>query len=214
MPNSILDSNLLNAVKKGDLDAVAEYAAEGAKATAQDSNGRCGLYFAAQVGNIDMIKLLLVHKGDVNAADDDGFTPLKAAIEAKEFTAAALLLEQQADINQRDGNAKFAALHAAVNSDMREKDGSRITFLLEHGADFNGVRNLSNLTPYEMAKDHLTRFPDAQYAINAFDAFFEGKENHARRLKQEAEAERSAAVFGGTTRPIVAKVIRFKNPAA
>ncbi|MDE1153380.1 MAG: ankyrin repeat domain-containing protein [Micavibrio sp.] len=214
MGSTVLDNNLLNAAKKGDLDTVSDCAAEGAKATAQDVNGRCGLYYAAQAGDLDMIRLLLVHKGDVDAADDDGFTPLKAAIEAKQFGAAGLLLEQQANINKQDGNALFTALHAAVNSDMREKDGSRITFLLEQGADFNSVRNLSGQTPYEMAKDHLTRLPDAQFAINAFDAFLEGAENHARRLQREAEAERSAAVFGGLTRPIAAKVIRFKNPAA
>ena len=209
---SYLDKFLLKAVLNGSLDDVSEYIAEHADVDAVDSNGRSGLYHAAAAGNEDMIKLLLVHKGDPNLADDDGVLPLSASLLEKNYSTAKLLLDNGAKANLPAGDKKMTALHAAINMDLKDHTAERVTFLLENGADANGAANAAGYTPYAQAKAYIGQWPDAEIIVNAMAVFAEGQEVVARRLKDEFIAAETSRVFSGSTTAAKVKTVRFAAP--
>jgi len=228
MANTESDNALIEAAKRGDLDAVSELAADHANINAQDVNGRTGLYFAASNGDENMVMLLLTHQGKLNIADEDGLTPLTAALAGGHFNLAGLLLQQGAEIDARHGEKLLSALHVAVNLDLKTAsaageaqaarnqvvtggdDAPAVSFLLDKGANFTDIKDAFGRTARRQAEDYLAQWPQARVIVNAFDAHIEGKEKHAERLQREAAADREKAIFGGLAKPVAARTIRFK----
>lgn len=228
MPNSELDTALLDAARAGDLDKVSALAADHANVNAQDVNGRTGLYFAAGNGDENMVMLLLTHQGQPNIADDDGLTPLTQALAGGHFGLAGLLLRQGAEIDARHGDKLLSALHVAVNLDLQTasaagaaqaarnqvvtggEEAPAVSFLLEKGANVTDIRDAFGRTARRQAENYLAQWPEARVIVNAFDAHIEGKDNHAQRLEREAAADREKAIFGGLAKPVAARTIRFK----
>ncbi|XP_005806956.1 myotrophin-like [Xiphophorus maculatus] len=96
------------ALKNGEVNEV-----QGVLKTGEDVNqsleGRKPLHYAADFGQVDMIKYLL-HKGaDVNATDKHGLTPLMYACFEDHKECAKILLEKGADkhIKSPDGVSAF-----------------------------------------------------------------------------------------------------------
>jgi ankyrin repeat protein len=56
--------------------------AEGADIDARRAGGFTPLHDASQLGNEEMIRLLLEHMADINATTDDGQTPMELAIKS------------------------------------------------------------------------------------------------------------------------------------
>jgi ankyrin repeat protein len=54
----------------------------GANVGARDGYGRTPLYWAAEAGNADVVRLLIGAGADMNAASDDGVTPLSTVVVA------------------------------------------------------------------------------------------------------------------------------------
>lgn len=85
--------NLFTASFRGDLDSVQTILEKGVSINSQDELNRTALFFAAQQGHTDLVKLLLDRGADPNiVGTGKGLTPLKVA-EAKGFTEIVDLLK-------------------------------------------------------------------------------------------------------------------------
>jgi len=95
---------------RGQLDRLVESAiAQGADVDTRDGNGRTALSWAAQHGNVDMMRLLLANGADIALADKGGRTPLMWAAIVNRKEAAAFLLRQGADPTATDDEGRTAA---------------------------------------------------------------------------------------------------------
>jgi ankyrin repeat protein len=80
---SYMSTELIEAVKAGDIDATRKLLAAGADVNFRDSEGATLLMTAAHTGNLAMVMTLIDAGADVNACDERGWTPLmKAAYNA------------------------------------------------------------------------------------------------------------------------------------
>jgi len=92
-----LDSELLEAARKGDARRVRELLDRGADVNARDVFDRTPLHLAAAFGHLDVAKLLLDRGADIDARESDGWTPLHYAAVNGRLDVARLLLERGAD---------------------------------------------------------------------------------------------------------------------
>lgn len=102
-----------------------------AKADLNASNAfHTPLYYAADLGNVEIVKALLESGADANAATQSGRTPLYAAIKNGEITA--LLLSAKADPNQQSQGASPILIAAIENG-----SDDAVKALLKGGANVN-----------------------------------------------------------------------------
>jgi ankyrin repeat protein len=93
--------------------------------------GSTPLMFAARVGDVESVRVLLAAGADANDALPDGTSALVMAAHSGHGDVAAVLLENGADPNGL--SAGYTALHAAV----LKSDLALVKALLAHGADPN-----------------------------------------------------------------------------
>jgi ankyrin repeat protein len=156
---------LHDAIAAGDLVRVRAEIADGADVNEEDLLAGLPLMAAAQMGNIEIAKLLLANGASVDAKDLTG-TALHAAALAGRLGAAELLIERGADVNAADDRGTTPLQRAAgyghvdlvellirhggkINSEYRSRsalhaaagEGQEATarLLLAHGADVRGV---------------------------------------------------------------------------
>ena len=70
---------LLEAARKGNIEAVKQHLAAGTDVNAKVKSGSTPLHFAALNGRKVIVELLIAKGADVNAKDEDGETPLDQA---------------------------------------------------------------------------------------------------------------------------------------
>jgi len=88
-----LNSELLEAARKGDARRVRELLDRGADVNARDKRGFTPLHVAAVNDHVDVAKLLLEHGADIDARDKYGFTPLDLARETGHVGVARVIEE-------------------------------------------------------------------------------------------------------------------------
>ncbi|MGD0730687.1 MAG: ankyrin repeat domain-containing protein [Terracidiphilus sp.] len=110
---------LIEAVKKGDKEALKTLLEKGANARAKDDDGDFALTLACRKGHRDIAQLLIDHGADVNAKDKGGYTALMAASENYQANSAQLLLERGADVNAKT-KAGWTAAKLASNRGCKE----------------------------------------------------------------------------------------------
>lgn len=209
MKQGVLEKNLLSAALKGDIDAVDEYADEGADVDAADGAERTALWHAASAGNLTMIQILFKHGADPNAPDRDGITPLIAALKEHKWKAAETLLEM-ADIDARAGSKMFTALHSAIWQDMADDDHRRVEFLMKHNADAYKADE-AGVTPLQTARDLAQKWPAAQKLVDLIEEFKDGPEAREQYLARKRDNAIRDGMMHGTTRTLTAKTARWKN---
>jgi len=153
------NSQLVRAVKEGDVAAARAALDLGADANAQVASGATPLTLAAlrghtevvkvllekgakvsagtlmgavQQGHIETVKVLLENGADVNARLTNGQTPLLIAAWADHAEIVALLLKNGADIGAKLNDGATALLAAAQNGHV-----DVVKILLQNGADVN-----------------------------------------------------------------------------
>jgi len=82
---------LLEAARKGNIEAVKQHLAAGTDVNAKVKSGSTPLHFAAGYGRKEIVELLIAEGADVNAQKNSGGTPLGHAISGKHPKTADLL---------------------------------------------------------------------------------------------------------------------------
>jgi hypothetical protein len=137
-----LRSRLIEAARKGDVQAVRALVSTGVKIDSTDGNGLNALHHAAQEGQAEVIAVLVDAGADVDAKTENGLakTPLHLASEsAQPGTAQAVdaLVQGRADVNARDakGNSPLHSLFEGADGQRGSADAKAQSLLKDGGAD-------------------------------------------------------------------------------
>lgn len=87
------------------------------------------IYGAAQVGHVDLIRMLLLNGADIDVSNDQGSTPLHVATDRIHHDAVRYLLEANASVAVRNNDGETPLLRAARNGSL-----ACASLLLAHGA--------------------------------------------------------------------------------
>ena len=143
-------ADIHEAAKKGSLEKVKDFLANGEKVDVKDKHGLTPLYYAAAKGHKDVCELLISQGADVNAGSEIGFVPLTGALNNRTERGAEifkLLVAQRADININFGG--YPLLHQAVASCHNESVRNIAEFLISKGVDVN-AKGYKDRTPLHM----------------------------------------------------------------
>ncbi|MCC7201001.1 MAG: ankyrin repeat domain-containing protein [Gammaproteobacteria bacterium] len=130
--NGPLETSLLSAATKGDVPALADLLARGARIDAVDpADGQTALLKAIGNGDIAATRLLIERGANLEVVNAIGYTPLQFAAGLEYTALAKLLVDRGANVNSRAGRLP-ALIHATRTSNLELVD-----YLLAKGADPN-----------------------------------------------------------------------------
>jgi len=172
------DWNLVESVLKREHKAVLMLLQRGANPDAEAEGGMSALMFAAESGDLLLVKILVLNGADPELSHMEGTTPLLIAVLNNHFDVAHFLLEKGADPDHRDSYQGSALLYAAAinnyeiadlllfygaSDSIRDRDGNTALMtsvffgntetsdvLLQNGLDPDGRDKLNN-TPLMIA---------------------------------------------------------------
>src|SRR5438874_10656 len=122
---------LFTAIRANDLAGIKTLLDHGVSPNAADSKQVTALMYAAEVGSLDAMKLLVAGGADVNAQNASGSTALMWSV--SDAKKVRLLLEHNADANKVAKSGRTALIIAAYTSNSAEI----VRMLLAKGADVN-----------------------------------------------------------------------------
>ena len=126
------DIALINAAKRGNIEAVKSALADGADMNANDADGWTALHQSAFYGPKEVVELLITRGANLNAKEKDGWTPLDQAAYGGNKEIAELLITKGADVNTKN-NREMTPLHHASIKGHKEV----VELLILRGADVN-----------------------------------------------------------------------------
>lgn len=150
------NTELMNAAKGGNNDAVLDVLKRGADVNEQTNKGKTALMFAASEGHTNVSRLLIEKGAKINIADNYGTTALIVASTSGHDEVVALLLEHNANPAVRDesgssplvnavyfGHTKVVSLllareKLAKNKTLNKQDGEEL-LLLASGLGHNDI---------------------------------------------------------------------------
>ena len=138
---------IIDAAKKGDIEAVKQHLAAGTNVNTKDSQGWAPLHLAADRGHKKVIELLIAKGANVNAKDQKGRTALDWAEEQnKEIT---YLLRKQGGKTGKELK-KLEAVNKSIHSAARYGNIEAVRKHLDAGKDVS-LRNNNGDTPLNYA---------------------------------------------------------------
>ncbi len=141
-------TQLMKAVKSGDLPQVTNLISQGVDVNQADANGDSPMIMAAYEGHDEILKELLEAGADVSALDPGmKATALHAAAYAGRTGAARLLIAHKIEINRQGPYNGYTALHDAIW--QGHLDTARV--IIEAGADLT-IKSNGGQTPIEFAR--------------------------------------------------------------
>ncbi len=147
--SSSVASELLEAARSGDVDAVAELIIAGADLNETTGDGMTAVHLAAQSEHIAILEALLESGADVDPTTRIGsYTPLHIASGRANSASVRALLEAGADVNARTTNSDVTALHLAAQV---VGGAESVKALLEYGADPDAREGSAGQTPLMFA---------------------------------------------------------------
>ncbi|TPX21918.1 hypothetical protein DIZ76_015883 [Coccidioides immitis] len=126
---------LLDAVRRGDEDAVQCLLDDGANIRAKNIDGETALHDAVRNGSLSMVQLLLDRGVDAEVADSKGAKALYIAAETGDLELVELLLRFDVDVESFNPVAQSTAFHQAVICGHPAVAG----LLLAKGADIDAL---------------------------------------------------------------------------
>jgi ankyrin repeat protein len=127
------NDRLLNAVKRGDVDAVRSCCAEAnvdINSPHQDELDGTALYAAVRMGHLEVVQCLIKLGADIDKANKYEWTPLFSAALKGDLAVVQCLLQHGADTDKADG-LDWSPLYMAAEKGHLEV----IQCLVQHGAD-------------------------------------------------------------------------------
>jgi ankyrin repeat protein len=145
-PTGVSGQAIIDAVKRNDLAAVRQMLEANPRCVSvTDGDGATPLHWAANGGNLDIVRMLIQNGADVNVRQHNGWTPVHSAADGDRFESIRILVEKGADVNalSQDGNAPihFAARAGCCGT---------IAFLRTVGVDVDSPNTDGN-TPLAVA---------------------------------------------------------------
>ena len=131
--DSTLSDDFYDAIRANDLARVRALADSKSAVNVTDRHGATPLMFAAVVGSVDAMKLLLARGADVNHQADGGATALMWA--ATDPAKVRLLLDSRADPNRATKGGQTALLLAA----MSDRSADIVRLLIAKGASVKAI---------------------------------------------------------------------------
>jgi ankyrin repeat protein/serine/threonine protein kinase len=144
----------LHVASGNDQRNVVEYllsAEVGADTNVIDENGDGPLAYAAQSGNVAIVKLLLENKSDVNLRNKNGLTPLARSVATNRLEVIDVLLASGAVLDNQDSNG-LTVVHLAVRNTFPEV----LLKLVEKGANVN-IKDHNNYTPLHLCSQFKSK---------------------------------------------------------
>jgi len=148
--NGTTAADIHEAAKKGSLEKVKAFLANGEKVDVKDKCGLTPLYLAAAKGHKDVCEFLISQGADVNAGREIGFIPLTGALNNRTESGVEifkLLVAQGADFKIIVGG--YTLIHNAALSCHDESVRNIAEFLISKGVDIN-VKGYQDRTPLHM----------------------------------------------------------------
>ena len=149
---SFAASRLIDAVKRGDVNAVRALAAQKADVNAQDADGSTALHWAAQRDDVVMVDALIAAGAIVKAKTRYNVTPLSLACTNGDAKLVDRLLKAGADPNERSEEGQTALM---ISSLTGKPDAVKL--LVETGADVNAVEPYKGQTALMWAAKAMRR---------------------------------------------------------
>lgn len=154
--NSV-NTSLLEAVKKGEIDKVKQLCKDSNTASALDINYKDSsqatlLMWACSMGHLKIIEFLISKGARLTDCDKDGYTPLHYAVTQKQENVVKLLVTNTKYLNTLNINAKNnlgdTPLHRSIYYSLKEISS---LLIVNGNADINVTNNL-NETPLDKAR--------------------------------------------------------------
>ncbi|KAG8197886.1 hypothetical protein JTE90_020266 [Oedothorax gibbosus] len=145
------DNELLDSVRKGELQGVRTYLEGGGDVNFADVYGRSLLHLAAHSGSVELVKFLK-HKGANVHMEDKicGRKPVHIAANEGHFSVISFFHDGMASSIIECDKINWTPLHYAVF----KGDLNTVTFLVEHGANINAEEIHANKKPIHIAAEH------------------------------------------------------------
>ena len=164
---SNLSDEFYSAIRNNDLARLENLLRGGADVNTRDRHAETPLMYAAYVGSLDAMQLLLNHGAGVDAQSQSGATALIWA--ATDLSKVRLLTEHGANVNLATKRRRTALLVAA----MSDPSADIVKLLIDKGADLKAVDFLKT-TPLRAATlgndtETIRIFIDAGVDVNAAD---------------------------------------------
>ena len=142
------DSDVADAVMRGDRETARELLADGADVNAPQADGAPALHWAVYRGDTSIVTLLIDAGADVGAANRNGATPLSLASSRGDTAALVALIDAGADPNEQDLFGRTPLMRAARTGIV-----DALAVLLDRGADVNTEEALRGTTALMWAAD-------------------------------------------------------------
>lgn len=141
------DSPVADAAMRDDIEAVRSLLEEGAEVNMAQSDGMTALHWAAELGNVDLVRLLVDAGADLEAPTRIGdLTPLHIGAELGQSGTVRALLEAGANAESRNANGTTPLHFAALSGNVEIVEA-----LTDHGADVNAREARWGQTPLMFA---------------------------------------------------------------
>ncbi|MFP3030404.1 MAG: ankyrin repeat domain-containing protein, partial [Wolbachia sp.] len=143
-----LDRKLLTIVESGGFNEAKGLIAQGANIDTNDKNGNTLLYSAAEIGDLNLVKLLLDNGANIEAKNGEyQATPLHGAVENYRIDVVKLLLNRGANVNAEDKD-NWTPLHYGADTNSLDI----VKVLVDAHANLGAKGNYGK-TPLDIAKD-------------------------------------------------------------
>ena len=141
------ESPVADAAMRDDIEAVRSLLEEGAEVDLAQSDGMTALHWAAELGNVELVRLLVDAGADLEAPTRIGdLTPLHIGAELGQSGTVRALLEAGANAESRNVNGSTPLHFAALSGNVETVEA-----LADHGADVNAREARWGQTPLMFA---------------------------------------------------------------